>query len=130
MAAPRPLVSVLYHYSSYKFNIMEQNDRILCHDLLIRIELGRLSLSTFFRYYIHTDISPDLILFKLIVFTVFLYMSRMSLLAWFLCVCFYFCVIFIFFCFVCPDYSLLSLSKVGKGGGGEAGWGKLLIKSP
>ena len=35
-----------------------------------------------------------------------------------MCVCFYFCVIFIFFCFVCPDYSLLSLSKVGKGGGG------------
>ena len=83
MTAPRPLVNVLYHYSSYKFNIMEQNDRILCHDLVIRIELGRLSLSTFFRYYIHTDISPSLILFKLIVFTVFLYMS---LLAWFLCV--------------------------------------------
>ena len=39
--------------NSYTKNIMEQNDRILCHDLIIRIELGRLSLSTFFRYYIH-----------------------------------------------------------------------------
>lgn len=101
MAAPRPLVSVLYHYSSYKFNIMEQNDRILCHDLLIRIELGRLSLSTFFRYYIHTDISPNLILFKLIVFTVFLYMSRMSLLAWFLCVFVFIFVEFFYFLLLC-----------------------------
>ena len=79
---------------------------------------------SFLRYYRHTDISPNLILFKLIVFTVILYVSNVSARLVFVCVCFYFCVIFIFICFVCPDYFLLSLSKVGRGGGGGGGGGK------
>ena len=93
----------------------------MLHDSVLEIELGRLGLSKFSLLCTHWYFSlPDSLQVDIFFFC---NMSRMCLLACFLCACFYFCVIFIFFCFVCPDYCIFSLSKVGRGG-------KLTVKSP